>query len=197
MPWMGTYTDAYMAHSLEIEGQVQFRDLLAPVASLLPEIDAYWRSADRKEAPDWDWVIDIPVSSESIRPGGPGASVFGPGMLSIHMTPRLWVVCCPARWRGFLTIPALRETQRRVVESIAACLGSDRVVWAPDHAEALLEAACGGKTLSQVEDWLVEHWGQPQPSLDVIAEEVIAECDHCPPSVWFSGVSRQPRSRRP
>jgi hypothetical protein len=109
----------------------------------------------------------------------------GPGHMSIRFCPKVAEIVAGARWRGFLTIPRLREVHRAAFLSIARAVGATGIIFVPDYADDLIDAAEEGKSLEECLRIIEEKWGPMQGDLDEIRPAVIADCATRPPKVWF------------
>ncbi len=109
----------------------------------------------------------------------------GPGRISIRFCSNVAEIFASARWRGFITIPPLREVHRAAFLSIARAFGVTGIIFVPDYADELIDAAEEGKSFEECLKLIAEKWGPTQGDLDEIRPAVVADCVTCPPKVWF------------
>ncbi len=109
----------------------------------------------------------------------------GPGHMSIRFCPNVAEIFAGARWRGFLTISPLRDVHRAAFLSIARAVGATGIIFVPDYADELIDAAEEGKGFEECLKLIEEKWGPMQGDLNEIRPAVIADCATCPPKVWF------------
>ena len=182
---MGTRVNVTVEHHTE-----NYRDRVATTKMLAPTIPAamavakYWRTVDPDSA---DGIQD----SWTASPPDPLHGFLqyrGPGSLFIRFGPRLAVISTGGRWRGFLSIEPLRRVHLAAFRSIASVLGARRLVFfhdggiADDLVPAIIE---DGITYDECIAMLQRAYGAPQPSVEEIAPEIIAETEHHVPLVWY------------
>jgi hypothetical protein len=145
-------------------------------------VEQYWRAHDPWHKPD-------PTDSWRVfEAGGDDLDHWwfsGPGCMSIRFGRQVAEIDAGARWRGFLTIPALRQVHRAAFAAVARAVGATGILFVPDYAEELSEAVIDGNSFDECLLLVEQTWGPVQGDLDEISQRVIAECDHCPPKVWY------------
>lgn len=182
---MGTYTEGWVDFSLpEIEHPDEERvtTLLSQSLPACCAVDTYWQTVDPGSGLDRreHWHVWSAMQDDHVV-----YSCWGPGGMSIWLGPCIAHIHAGVRWRGFLTIPALQQVHRSAFTAIARAIGSTRIFYVPDYAEFLLEAMDDGQTFDQCRRLLEAEWGPTQGTLNEISESVVAECEHCPPDVWY------------
>jgi hypothetical protein len=182
---MGTRTrgfvDLHLSNEIRSEsGRVV--SLLARATSACLEVEQYWRSADALREPNArdSWSVYKGAADDLNK-----RWFSGPGSMNVHFGLRVAMILCGARWRGFLTIPALRKVHRKAFLSIARELGATAIMFVPDYAEELAGAMDDGKSFDECLRLMESTWGPLQGDLDEISPRVIAECENCPPKVWY------------
>jgi hypothetical protein len=113
---------------------------------------------------------------------------YGPGDLFLRFGPKLARIWTGARWRAFLSIEPLRRVHLQAFRNIAQHLGSERLVFFPDGgiADDLVPAAIhDGITQEECIATLHKAYGAPQPSINDVAPEIVAETKHTVPYVWY------------
>jgi hypothetical protein len=146
-------------------------------------VEQYWRAqgSSRKPNPTDSWEACNELGGNDLS----GWCFDGPGSISMRFGPHVAEIYAGARWRGFLTIQALREVHRAAFVAIARAVGATGILFVPCYAEELAEAAMDGKSFEQCLRLMEETWGPLQGDLDEITPRVIADCGHCPPQVWY------------
>jgi hypothetical protein len=104
--------------------------------------------------------------------------------MSIRFCPNVAEIVAGARWRGFLTIPPLRDVHRAAFLAIARAVGATAIIFIPDYADELIDAAEEGKGFEECLKLIEEKWGPMEGDLDEIRPAVIANCATCPAKVW-------------
>lgn len=182
---MGTRIHVAVEHQI-----AKYRDRIGTPQLLAASIPAalavadYWRSVD----PDFtDEVLSewVPFpTNESF-----GLLYYrGPGGLHIQFGPRVALIMASGRWRGFLTIEPLRRVHLTAFREIARVFGARRMALFPsegvadDLDPALTEE---GITFDDGIAILERYYGPAQPSVHVIASQIVADAEHCAPDVWF------------
>jgi hypothetical protein len=160
----------------------QLLPFLSAATSACLAVEQHWRAHDPWRKPD-------PTDSWSaFERGGDdlcGWWFRGPGGMGARFGPQVAEVFAGARWRGFLTIPALRQAHRAAFAAVARAVGATGILFVPCYAEELSEAAEAGSSFEQCLRLMEETWGPVQGDLDEISPQVIADCEHCPPKVWY------------
>lgn len=158
--------------------------ILEPTTAACQAVEEYWRDNDTYYEPGrfLAWGVWEKGETSQLKDHWWFA---GPGHMSIRFYPNVAEIFAGARWRGFLTIPPLRAVHRAAFLSIARAVGATGVIFVPDYADELLEAAEGGKDFEECLKIIEEKWGPMQGDLDEIRPAVVADCATCPPKVWF------------
>lgn len=179
---MGTRINVTIEHHVRnYRDHAAMVELLAPTVPAAMAVADYWRTVDPNDAdahPD-AWTPFLVPQYPIYR---------GPGSLFLRFGPKLAVVFTGGRWRGFLSIEPLRRVHLAAFHSIARVLGANRLVYFPsegvadditlgDLDEGISQEECMAK--------LRRFYGPPQPSVEKIASEIVAETEHCVPSVWY------------
>ncbi len=182
---MGTRINVLLDHDLP-----DHRDrgaVLERLSHALPEalaVQAYWVSVE--EVP-WliearhrqtEWTADPELSMFSYH------SYTGPGSLFVRVNRRTARIYTGGRWRGFLSIAGLHAVHLRAFRAVASSLGATTAVYYPDNDD-LLEMFWDDRPLVECIKYLESAVGPPQPSVDAVSAEVIAEADHHVPDVWY------------
>jgi hypothetical protein len=184
---MGTRTRGFIdyRHSDEVDHAPDaMLRILEATTPACQAVEDYWREVD----PDYEPGI---FRTWGVKDREDNARLLhtwwfaGPGHMSILFYPNVAEIFAGARWRGFLTIPRLREVHRAAFLSIARAVGATGILFVPDYAEELAEAADEGKGFEECLQLIEEKWGPMQGDLDEIPPAVMADCDSCPPAVWF------------
>jgi hypothetical protein len=184
---MGTRINVILEHHFG-----WYRDRAATIKMLTPTIFAatevanYWRTRipDDVDENRGSWTASPPSSD----PLESYLMYQGPGNLFLQFGPKLARIWTGARWRGFLSIEPLRKVHLQAFRSIAQLLGSERLVFFPDGgiADDLVPASIrDGITQEECIATLQRVYGAPQPSIDNVAPEVVAETKHTVPLVWY------------
>jgi hypothetical protein len=105
--------------------------------------------------------------------------------MRIRFGPRVAEIFAGARWRGLLTIPALRQVHRAAFTAIARAVGATGILFVPCYAEELVAAVDNGRSFDECLCLMEETWGPVQGDLDEISQRVLADCERCPPRVWY------------
>lgn len=161
----------------------QLLSLLSEATPACLAIEQYWRTHDQLHEPDLAAGWSIVERGENELSGW---KFDGPGGMSIRFGSRVAEILAGARWRGFLTIPALREVYVAAFVGIALVVAAPAILFVPDYAyDDLAEMVEGGASFEQCRQLLAATWGPCQNSLDAISPEVVADCENCPPQVWY------------
>jgi hypothetical protein len=158
--------------------------MLAPTIPAAMAVQKYWQAVDPDPADRLQdaWTASPPDLFHGFL------QYRGPGSLYIRFEPRLAVISTGGRWSGFLSIEPLRRVHLAAFRSIARVLGARRLVFFSDGGIAdYLELAVIDDGITQEEciATLQRAYGPPQPSVEEIAPEIVAETDHRVPSVWY------------
>jgi hypothetical protein len=145
-------------------------------------VEQYWRAHDPWHKPD-------PTDSWSVfrRGGGDPAGWWfeGPGRMGVLFGPSVAEILSGARWRGFLSIPPLRQAHLAAFVAIGRAVGATGIIFVPDYAEELAEAATAGRSFDECLRLMDETWGPVQGEPDEITKAVVTDCERCPPRVWY------------
>jgi hypothetical protein len=148
------------------------------------EVEHYWRTHDPSHTPEL-----VPTWSMSVfRNDVDDLSRWwfhGPGSMKVRFGPQVAQIFAGARWRGFLSIPALREVHHAAFRSIARSLIAKRILFVPDFAEQLDEAVYDGASFDACLRLMEATWGPAQGSLCDISPQVVAQCEHGQPEGWY------------
>jgi hypothetical protein len=143
-------------------------------------VDAYWNRVDsvyRTETPAW-----------SIEPQPSRCDLFqmydGPGALFVSVNPKAVRIHTGGRWRGFLTIEPLREVHLVAFHAIARALGGREMILFSD-SESVDEVFWDGQNYAASLQRLTETEGQPQPMIETIDPQIVRDCEHGVPAVWY------------
>ncbi len=179
---MGTRTDVFLSHDL-----ARFDDAAETIARLnrtLPEAFAvrdYWRRVD-PDSPETDdrW------EAEPVVPRLPHMRRYnGPGSLYLTVTPAAAKITTGGRWRGFLSIQPLREVHLAAFRAIASALHSSELALCAGSRDDVFDLFLANATQDACIAQLRSAMGDPQPSVESIAPEIVAQTEHGVPSVWF------------
>jgi hypothetical protein len=158
--------------------------MLMPTVSAATEVANYWRTVD----PEYKELHPNSWTASPRDPLGRFLMYYGPGILFLKFGSKLARIWTGARWRGFLSIEPLRRVHLQAFRNIAQHLGSERMVFFPDGgiADDLVPAAIHeGITQEECIARLQRAYGAPQPSIDNVAPEIVAETKRTVPSVWY------------
>lgn len=183
---MATRTRAFLDHQLP--GSLLLKPL-ALVALLTPAIPAcqavheFWVTTDpsteRDDASSWK-ILEQDANGQGFLGFG------GRGGIGIEFGSRIVEISTAARWRGFLTIPPLREVHHTAFTAIAHTVGATRIVLTPSYVvDSMAELLDDGVSLDELIGVLEQDWGSAQRTLDEISDEVMVACEHCPPRIWY------------
>lgn len=192
---MGTrirgYIDYPQGHDRSPDAMLR---VLETTTSACQAVEDYWRANDAHYEPDQvlSWSVWEKGESDQLKNHWWFA---GPGHMSIRFCSNVAEIIAGARWRGFLTIPLLRDVHLAAFLSIARAVGATGILFVPDYADDLIEAAEEGKGLEECLKIIEAAWGPMQGDLDEIRPAVIADCATCPPQVWFLQPTGLPGNR--
>jgi hypothetical protein len=179
---MGTRINILLDHDLP-----DFREPATTLARLAPSTEAtlavreYWRRAGSSNAPD----NLVSWRAEPNMPRRPLLRHYtGPGFLNLSVSVSAARVRTGGRWRGFLSIEALRRVHLLAFRAIARALGSSCISLYGDSCE-VDDLFWEGRMQRECVDAMNRMWGPPQPSVDAIDPRVAAATDHTVPLVWF------------
>jgi hypothetical protein len=186
---MGTRINVIVEH--HVAGN--YHDRAATIGMLAPTIPAamavaeYWRSVDpdSRNTEENSWTASPPDPFHDFL------QYCAPGSLYIRFGPKLAVISTGGRWRGFLSIEPLRRVHLAAFRSIARVLGAKRLLFFADGTIAadLVPAVIDeGITQDECMARLHKAYGPPQPSVENIAPEIIAETERGVPLVWYVDV---------
>jgi hypothetical protein len=178
---VGTYIHVYMSHDLPRFDDAS--DTMARLASSLPAALAlrdYWRSADPGGNALDEWKVDRMTSRK------PDLKFYeGPGDLFLGVTPAAARIITGGRWRGFLSIEALREAHLAAFRAVARAMGSAKLALCSDAFDDVSELFYANASQAQCVEQMRAAMGPPQPSVETIAPDVIAQTEHGVLNVWF------------
>ena len=179
---MGTRINVLLDHSLaDYQDQVAALSKLAPSTQAALALRDYWQFTDPSELNDElaSWRVEREV------PGEPLLRRFtGPGLLYLTVTPGAASVRTGGRWRGFLSIEALRHSHLLAFRAIGQALGSTCMALYADSCEVDDLFWCG-RTQWECIQLMERMWGPPQPNIDSIDPRIVAASEHTVPLVWF------------
>lgn len=184
---MGTRTRGFIDYRHSDEVVRSPDDILRILETTTPTcraVEEHWRENDSYYEPDrfLTWGVFKKGESDQLKDHWWFA---GPGHISIRFCPNVAEIFAGARWRGFLTIPLLRDVHRAAFLAIARAVGATGIIFVPDYAHELIDAAREGIGFEECLKLIEEEWGPMQGDLDEIRPAVIADCASCPPKVWF------------
>src|SRR5688500_15542938 len=173
---MGTRIHVYMSHDLS-----RFDDAsgaMARLASSLPAALAlrdYWQSAD----PGAD-VLDVDEWKADFMTSRKADLKFyeGPGSLFLGVTPAAARIITGGRWRGFLSSGPLRAAHLAAFRAVARAIGSAQLALCSDVFDDVSELFYANASQAQCVEQLRATMGPPQPSVETIAPDVIAQTEH-------------------
>lgn len=180
---MGTRVEGFVDYHLPGDFQTDPRQILQILSASIPAcltVEQYWRTNDTWHEPDSTDAWRILDTGDL-----PGPWLRGPGGMDIQFFPRVATIFAAARWRGFLTIPAMRQVHRSAFTAIGQAVGATGIIIVPDYAAELIDAAAGGSTFEDCLRLAEDRWGPVQGDLNEISEPVIRDCEHHPPQVWY------------
>jgi hypothetical protein len=179
---MGTRIDVYLSHDLPC-----FDDAAGTIARLNSALPAafavrdYWRSVD----PDTRQTIER-WEAEPVTPRMPKVPRYsGPGALYLTVTPAAARISTGGRWRGFLSIEPLRQVHLAAFRAIARAMGSARLALCADSRDDVTDVFLADGSQDDCIAAMRSAMGPPQPSVESIAPDVVAQTEHGVPSVWF------------
>lgn len=159
-------------------------ELLEPTVPTALAVADYWRSVDPEDTDRHTSWEQFPADTSHST----WWCYWGPGGLRIRFGPRVAVIFASGRWRGFLSIEPLRRVHLTAFREIARVLGARRMAFfssegiADDLVPAIVD---NGISQDECIGVLQRYYGPPQPSVEQIAPEIVAETEHCAPSVWY------------
>ena len=179
---MGTRIDVYLGHDLP-----RFDDAAATIARLnsaLPTAFAvrdYWRSVDPEtHQTDERW------EAEPITPRTANVRRYsGPGSLYLTVTRAAARISTGGRWRGFLSIEPLRRVHLPAFRAIARAMGSAKLALCADSRDDVSDVFLADGSQDDCVAVMRSAMGPPQPSVESIAPDIVAQTEHGVPSVWF------------
>jgi hypothetical protein len=178
---MGTRIDVFLSHDLPC-----FDDTVATIARLnaaLPTALAvrdYWQSVDPGAYELDSWEADpAPLQAGNVR------RYSGPGALYFTVTPAAARISTGGRWRGFLSIARLREVHLAAFRAIARAMGSTTLAMCADSRDDVTDVFLANGSQADCIAQMRSAMGAPQPSIESIGLEVIAQTAHGVPDVWF------------
>jgi hypothetical protein len=178
---MGTRIHVYLSHDLPRFDDAS--DTMARLSSTLLAARAvrdYWFSADPGGNALDKWEVE-PITS-----GKPDLKFYnGPGHLFLGVTPVAARIITGGRWRGFLSIEALRAVHLNAFREVARALGSATLAICSDAFDDVSELFYANASQARCVEQLRTAMGPPQPSVDTIAPDVVAQTEHRVPGVWF------------
>jgi hypothetical protein len=183
---MGTRIEVYLTHDLprfdDVGAVLERLEATLPAARAVGE---YWRSANFGGSDNDRWELEAWGGSF------PDMREFcGPGVLWLSVTRTAARVHTGARWRGFLSIEPLRRAHLAALRAIAHALGSAEMVICSDAREDVAEVFLDGGTQAECAAMLRATLGPPQPSIEMVTPEIVAETERGVPQVWY--VDRVP-----
>jgi hypothetical protein len=178
---MGTRIEIYICHDL-----LRFDDAattLVRLDSVLPAAIAvrdYWRSVGPGTYQLERW------EAEPVRPRLPDLRRYsGPGSLYLTVTRAAARISVGGRWRGFLSIEPLRQVHLVAFHAIARAMGSSTMMMCADVRDDVADVFIANGSQAQCIAQVRSAIGPPQPSVDVLTPEVVAQAEHGVPPVWF------------
>jgi hypothetical protein len=177
----GIRIDVFLSHDLPRFYDAE--ETLSRLNSVLPAAFAvrdYWRSIapSRYELERWE--------AEPVEPRLPDVRRYsGPGSLYLTVTPAAARISTGGRWRGFLSIDPLRRVHLAAFRSIARVMGSPTMALCSDARGDVTEVFIPNGSQEQCIAQMRSAMGLPQPSVDVIGPEIVAQAGHDIPAVWF------------
>lgn len=155
---------------------LDYRDQPAVVSRLAPSlmearaVVEYWRTADPDYSGDTTtgWtarLVHNPPEDDFLR-------YYGPGGFSVAFGEHVARVSGICRWGGFATIRQLQQVHAAAFRSIARALGSTRIVLIPEYDPVNDIALYDAGSLDECIELLQQRWGAPQPTTDVVTEDV-------------------------
>jgi hypothetical protein len=179
---MGTRIHVYLTHNLP-----RFDDAAATIARLNSALPAtfavrdYWRSVDPEtHQTDERW------EAEPITPRTPNVRRYsGPGSLYLTVTPAAARISTGGRWRGFLSIEPLRRVHLPAFRAIARAMGSAKLALCADSRDDVSDVFLADGSQDDCIAVMRSAMGPPQPSVESIAPDIVAQTEHGVPSVWF------------
>ena len=179
---MGTRIHVFLKHDLP-----RFDDAAATIERLdntLPAALAvrdYWRSIQ----PD-SHQTDERWEAEPVTPNLPHLRDYrGPGTLYLEVTASAAMISTGGRWRGFLSIEPLRRVHLESFRAIARALGSERIAMCADSRDDVTDVFLANGSQDACIAAMRTAMGPPQPSVELITPELVAQTEHGVPNVWF------------
>ena len=126
------------------------------------------------------------VEAEPVSPRMPNERRYiGPGVLHLTVTPAAARISTGGRWRGFLSIEPLRRVHLPAFRAIAEAMGSAKMALCADSWDDVTDVFLGNGSQDDCIAAMRLAMGPPQPSIDSIAPDIVAQTEHGVPSVWF------------
>jgi hypothetical protein len=178
---VGTRIEVYLSHDLP-----RFDDAAAVLARLEATMPAALAVRDYRRAADMGGYDNERWGVEPVGTRLPNIRKFaGPGLLWLTLTPAAARVHTSARWRNFLSIDSLRRVHVGAFRAIASALGSAEMAVCADAEDDAADVFFGNGTQAECVERLRATLGSPQPSIELIAPEVVAEAERAVPRVWY------------
>jgi len=136
----------------------------------------------------WFWEISKPATTlqdELIRESFVGLASRGGFRYTFNRT--LCKIYHVTRWKVFLCDPAVQDMLRRMCYELSEFLRCDRAIYIPDSSwppSGAQDFVYDGKSIDDVETWLVAECGQPAGALGDIYVEKQAILDGKAYDVW-------------
>ena len=146
---MGTRTRGFVDyHVADVarRDSLQMLQLLSVTIPACLAVEQYWQANDPFHEPDAtdSWGV-YQRGGDDVR----GWWFVGPGGMGIRFGLRVAEIYAQARWRGFLTIPALRKVHRSAFAAIAQSADATGILYVPDYAWELSEAMVSEASFDQ------------------------------------------------
>jgi len=179
---MGTHIHVYLDHNLprfdDVNETVERLNGVLPTAL---DVRDYWRLVDpsaRRNEEVWKAEpIDARLADKRM--------FYGPGALGLWVMKSTAKIHTGGRWRGFLSIEPLRRVHLAAFRDIAQAMGSAKMALCADSQDEPWDVFRAGGSQDECIAALRTALGPPQPSVDSIAPDVVAQVEHGVPSVWF------------
>lgn len=184
---MGTRTNMLLSHSLD-----DWRDRDASVTVLsetLPAVnavDSYWSTAgeaQKQRLSEWIAEPEFPPSVQRDY-----YRYTGPGLLSVDINPSAVWVSAGCRWRGFLSIQALRDAHLLAFQAIAGAFGVIEYFCFADN-DFVSDVYWEGGDVAGCLEVLKRQFGNAGVLVREIDPEIALKAEHGVPGVWYRGTA--------
>lgn len=181
---MATRVEVFLACDLANPAKAgETLDRLNAVHESSVALRGYWRSLGGAFSELDQWVAGPPSNRV------PNVLYYmGPGMLGLHVTAAAARIGAELRWYDFLHYDDARRVHLEAFRSVAIALrASSMAICADTLNDDANDRFNAGGSYEECVDALRTSLGPPQPSVDILSPDVVAEAKAGSPRVWFLG----------